>query len=384
MYHIAIIIIILIIYFFINYNGLISGGAIIKREKSHKVEIDTDKKQIKLKVRLDRKKRKEEIKEITEDPNNYVIEEKYLKQFYNDYFNKKEIDFINNFNYTKNINELINLQDIPLNIKYRQTPQTDKIYSKFVTNIHRGQLKLLLCEIFYLTKIHKLEIVKPDSIVVYVGAGPGHHLLKLIELFPNFKYHLYDTRFDEKLKELSNVKLHLRFFTREDCEQYKDKNIIFISDIRHPSMGDYGEPSPKQNPIIIRDQKMQKEWVNIIKPYASLLKFRLPWLTDDQPYNYLNGQVFVQPYAPRNSTETRLLVTDPTSEKTYSCSEYENKMFFVNKVLRYKYAHRDNKPHDKTNYDYSYGLYICEYYADVLGYKIDSKKMFNDLLNSNL
>ena len=380
---VTIIIILIIIYFLNKFktktnvssteNDVI-GGAVIKREKLNKVEISDEKKQLKKKVMEDRKQRKQQLKEISDDIDNYIIPKKYLDEFYKEYFTKEEIKFINNFDYKKPISQLINLADLPTNLKYRRTARgSTEGFHKYVTNHHNGQRKLLLCEMFFLTKIHELKLVKPESIVVYVGAGPGHHLLHLIKLFPQFQYHLYDTRFDEELLKLTNVKTHLQFFTHKDCEKYKDKNIIFISDIRHPSVGDFGEPSPAQNPIIIRDQKMQEEWVRIIKPYVSLLKFRLPWLESDQPYEYLDGQVYVQPYAPGNSTETRLLVTDPESNKTYSCDEYERKMFFVNRVLRHNYAHKSNT---SSNYDFAYTKYICEYYKE----NIKSKFNLNDIL----
>lgn len=362
----AFVIIILIILYFLYYKnniGGVLGGAVIKREKKNKFELSDEKKAIRKQAKIDKIKRKQDIKDITDDQDNYIIPKKYLDIFYGKFFKTHEMKIINEFNFKTPIEQLINVDNIPNSIIYRSTPyQGGQDFEKYVINIHKGQRKLFLCELFYLTKIHELGLVKPDTTVVYVGAGPGHHLVDLISLFPSFTYHLYDTRFDDALTKMKNVKLHLQFFTIDDCEKYVGKNIIFISDIRHPSMGDFNEPSAAQNPIIVRDQTMQAEWVRKIKPYATLLKFRLPWLDADQPYKYLDGQIYIQPYAPRNSTETRLLITDPDSEKSYSCKDYEDRMFFVNRVLRHLYGHR-NISH---NFDYAMMEYICDYYKKIM------------------
>jgi len=81
---------------------------------------------------------------------------------------------------------------------------------------------------------------------------------------------------------------------------------------------------------------MQRRWVEIIRPVASLLKFRLPYAEQgvSEPVEYLDGKAFLQVWSPRSTTELRLYVTDPDSKKIYDPVEYEEKMFRQNNISR--------------------------------------------------
>jgi len=315
-----------------------------------------------------------EIHQVTGGDEKYVIEKKYLDVFYNKYFNAEENKYIQSIDFKNSLEFYIDYKNIPVSLPYKHIKKVfgeDK-FEKYIINVHKGQKKLYLSELYFLTKVIDKKLVKPGTIVVYVGAGPGHHLLKLISLFPQFEYHLYDIVFDKELEKLPNVKLFLRFFTQQDCAGYKDKNIIFISDIRNPIIGNIGDCEEDedsnvkdQNTIIIADQKLQEEWVRTIIPYASSLKFRLPWVKNQMDYKYLDGEIFIQPFKPKNSSESRLFVYDAKSVKTYDCIEYDSKMFFTNRILRHLYGHTN-----QYNFDYSYMLHIYDYYRKVVNSNI--------------
>jgi hypothetical protein len=353
----------------------------------NEIDESTDEKESKKKYELIKKKtsakakpmpktkneeRAENIKEcleVTKGSNgNYIIDMKYLDMFYNKYFTSNEQKYIKSLDFKNSLEFYIEYKNIPTEIKYKHIKKiiNPNSFEKYVINFHSGQKKLYLSEMYFLTKIIDKGLVRPNTIVIYVGAGPGHHLIKLISLFPQFTYHLYDNVFDSELQKIPNVKLFLRFFTAEDCAFYKDKNVIFISDIRNPIIGNIDTRNEdknvkEQNTIIISDQSLQEIWVRTISPYASSLKFRLPWVKNQMEYKYLDGEIFLQPYKPKNSSESRLFVYDSKSTKSYDCIEYDSKMFFSNRILRHLYGH-----FNKFSFDYDYMLYIYNYYKKVV------------------
>jgi hypothetical protein len=377
MYMLVILIILIIVYFYLIYNTYytVEGGGtstnrkisskkiipkantLIKRDKP-KFNVSTEVKQFKVQGKL----KKADLLSVNKCDDNYMPDLQLFIKFAGFIFNKDEISKFTYMNDNHKIEKYINFADIYGGLKYRTNKHVEKkepdLYKK-MTNVHKGQRKLFLSEVLFLTKLYDLKFIDESKkyILVYVGAGPGHHLIDIIKLFPKFTYHLYDTRFDSGLDVFDNVKLHLQFFNDSTCDRYIGENVIFISDIRHPSMSDFNEPSAAQNPIIIRDQKMQEVWVRKILPVATMLKFRLPWLDNEAPYKYLDGEIYTQAYAPPNSTESRLIILDPTSTRKWSCNEYENKFFYINKVVRLSY-----KFGSTMNYDNAYIHWICDYF----------------------
>ena len=78
--------------------------------------------------------------------------------------------------------------------------------------------------------------------------------------------------------------------------------------------------------------ELQKKWYIKLKPYKSLLKFRLPW--NSNTCEYLDGELYFQAWAGRHSTESRLVPNGKL--KTYNNKNYEEKMHYFNKVIRRK------------------------------------------------
>ena len=205
---------------------------------------------------------------------------------------------------------------------------------KSETNVHLGQRKLLLSEIQLLTEYYKEN--KADPTLLYIGAAIGSHLLILHELFPKVKFILYDgAAFDKRLYKLKDTfEIYTGkegFFTTEICKTLKKKYkpLIFVSDIRLTE-----EDFEKG---VERDMISQKEWIEILKPELSLVKFRMPYsLKHGESLEYIKGDILFGIWPKGTSGETRLLIkkSNISKLKKYDFKQYEELMFFHNKYTR--------------------------------------------------
>ena len=131
---------------------------------------------------------------------------------------------------------------------------------------HWGQRKLFLTELDFLTRY----LNHSSNKVLYVGASPGTHLLMILELFPQLELILYDPRnFDKRLKSHPRVTIHQKFFDNREAAKYKEKNILFISDIRNINLFEEQEFTEQK---ILEDMYNQEQWYNIINPKKSFVK----------------------------------------------------------------------------------------------------------------
>ncbi len=188
--------------------------------------------------------------------------------------------------------------------------------SEFRTTMNWGQLKLLVREIHLLTMYPNAEIV------VYAGAADGEHIPMLADMFPNLIFDLYDPRtysqtlrnyvdalpdMEEKKgkrtkKEKKRIRLMKGLFTPKTAELYtRTNNVILISDIRSVNPG--SERPTDEN--IHDDMTVQMKWVQLMKPIAYGLKFRLTW--EKGTIQYLDGNIFIQAYKLTRSTEGFLI-----------------------------------------------------------------------------
>ena len=110
-------------------------------------------------------------------------------------------------------------------------------------NEHRGQVKLMLGEIDFLT-----ELAEEGDSIVYVGAADGFHIQWLDHMFKSLglKWYLFDSSpFHSRLREWAQqnkdrVFVHTRYFNNQDAAMFaglKPANTLLISDIRsHPTL----------------------------------------------------------------------------------------------------------------------------------------------------
>lgn len=205
---------------------------------------------------------------------------------------------------------------------------------------HWGQLKLLLSEIEFLSDRYLKVRGKERVTVVYVGSAPGLHIPFLVKLFEHKvdRWILIDpAKFSPDLARISNVETHREFFSDETARQLKSRfrgeRVMFVSDIRRNS---------RSETEILEDMESQARWVQIMKPYRSMLKFRLPyvaegWAPDDGSpivVSYFRGKVVTQAFAPTSSTEARLITNLKLETKDYDSETHEKQMAVFNLVHR--------------------------------------------------
>lgn len=177
---------------------------------------------------------------------------------------------------------------------------------------------------------------KRPMTVVYAGAAPGHHLAETVKLFPQIKWELYDTR--ELAVSHPRITFHQQLFTDADAVYWSRKrNVLFISDIR--SVGFKNSDKYAIERSVAEDMEMQQRWVEIIRPCAACLKFRLPYVAgygQNVSVEYLPGDLYTQPWAGGTSTEGRLIVRpkDYGRRVEYDAGAIENRFFYHNNVRR--------------------------------------------------
>jgi cap2 methyltransferase len=195
---------------------------------------------------------------------------------------------------------------------------------------HWGQRKLLMTEILFLTRWGHL-----GKKVLYVGSAPGNHIPYLSYMFPEHDFILVDPS-PFQIKETKKIKIINDYFNDAMAKSYANQNVLFLSDIRTADFRQMGQVENEE--FILRDNGSQIDWINIMKPLKSMVKFRCTYanIIDSKTLMY-KGTIFLQPWAPGNSTETRLVVDDSLELMKYDNLEYEEHLFYHNDVTRYEH-----------------------------------------------
>lgn len=146
--------------------------------------------------------------------------------------------------------------------------------------------------------------------VLYAGAAPGTHIDFLAkEMFPEVYFVLIDPA-NFSISETKYIKIINSLMDDDLANKYKETpNVLFISDIRRTYCSE---------DLIKEDMSDQQRWYEILGAKVGMFKFRLPWF--DGTTEYMDGDVYTQPYCPPHSTETRLIVQVILSY--FSCSIY--------------------------------------------------------------
>lgn len=317
----------------------------------------------------------------------------------------------------------------------------------------RGQRKLFLTEVFFLSKFLTPETEK-DYIVVYAGAADGSHQIQLHKMFPNLKFVLFDPAFstvyekyqkdqsdrDAKIFTLGKSKLILynptNFGGNVERPQLQEnlnfnsphsyyifpcyctpqivsdlarmsgqRKILFISDLRvipsrQDTTGKKIDDESYQREVqrqVYKDNYIQYQLVKRFnesgKLEAAMIKFRFPY-KDAIPYikleplnpgkndgeqfqanQFYRGEVYIQPYAPGSTTESRLIIgQDVLKSKEpltiYDDVKYEQFFSYVNNVVRRsmkfwtpQLSRHWNRKHDlNEKYDHLLELLILNSY----------------------
>ncbi len=301
------------------------------------------------------------------------------------------------------INPPVVLEDIPKKMKYISGLKLPK-----ESIIHNGQRKLFLNELQFCTKYVGNEV----AFVVYAGAAPNNKGALLAELFPNIKflfidpnpfnlnldgYENYipkiwvekDTEYDLSIIENiieniieSDIKINIinDLMTNDLARALSIYPCYFISDIRTNSNDNF----PDAVDILFNSAQMFN-WITVMKPIMSMLKFRHPFYSgsneefyegikpdyimrefelskeygidfiknyQERKLEFLDGKIYIQPFAPISSTESRL-VTDGKAIKDYGIqNDYEDKFFYYNNIMRYHNTFNNPNANIKLGFDH--------------------------------
>jgi cap2 methyltransferase len=269
-------------------------------------------------------------------------------------------------------------------------------------NTHAGQRKLLMSEIYFMTNVHiERALANPTLdadapfLCIYAGACPCTHLNVLMSMFPNVLFVLVDPafselknrartkridenrvvvwgeKFSEHIIDIIHAWIGVRNF-KQGSAQFKSipdtyfpyftdlyklvpfdvelrEDILFISDIR---------VNARDETAIESDMDRQAIWFHQIKASYGLLKFRLPYVTEQWGSNwrqhglmrvYLAGDVYMPIWGPRSTTECRLFVKRNCDVSTYDPIKHECKFAGFNqhdRQMPYFYKNQHFKSFD--------------------------------------
>jgi hypothetical protein len=224
---------------------------------------------------------------------------------------------------------------------------------------HLGQRKLLAMEIMFLT----MHGFSPNrrTVVIYAGAAPADHTAFLSTLFPSVFFVLVDPEkwnadFATAHPSLGHstssttplpifaispqIQVHHGYFTDDLAHSlgtlYKDDNVLFISDIRPTNIEEVASSIQERNDIVDENMSMQKRWYTILNSKRTnnvwaMFKFKADF--ERSVTTYLDGALFVQPWAPLRSPELRL-ITNVEGSKVYDNKWLEQYCIWFNEVKR--------------------------------------------------
>jgi hypothetical protein len=286
-----------------------------------------------------------------------------------------------------------------------------------LVSCHLGQRKLLLSEIEFLSIVAKNNNLN-NYLVVYIGAAAGYHFPVLHKLFPEVKFLLIDPNpFYSKLREQPDVYIIINdYFTDDSIKQVlkiaKGKKILLISDIRV-------EPEESK---VIKDMHNQQKWLINMDAEYYMLKFRMPYIQRDGTYinedfdisefkdkfdkikikkqndefQSLSGDLYIQLYPPRRSSETRLIGSKNKNGKyeltTFNITDYDQRLNYYNHFIRNSPNYFEDSQKLKEHllgYDDGYDVvgeyYIMHHYVKYYLKKEPSlKKIINLLYEMNV
>lgn len=216
---------------------------------------------------------------------------------------------------------------------------------------------------------------------------------------------------------------------KKSLDKYNEK-IYFLSDIRTVLIDD----APSDLDILLNNI-LQVDFLKILKPESSMLKFRPYYLTSinkeymknlkegknltpilesmknnldnaKKNYNidflkeyfnkkcyYFQGDIYLQPWGPKGSTETRLIVLKNDIDKkfiNYDIKEWEDKHYTFNRWKQFKWInpfYEKIKDYKKIKYDYCIdcGIEIAILMSYITGIdESNTEKIKNNMTKKNI
>lgn len=259
--------------------------------------------------------------------------------------------------FTHQDNIVVNLEDPSKRLKYTRD------HGETAKNVHYGQLKLLLSEM-YLLSFYREEL--PESyVLIYAGSSPGYHIPILVEKLPEISLCYCIDPNPTPLTTNGKFIVRQEYFTNDLAEELLQRHandyLVFISDIRNEDESAVQKrvlkkatPEKKRmyrdkkvfSRIVAREMdlsiwenmKQQQDWMYIMRPEISLLKFRLPWsslegVVENNEVSYNDGVLTFQPFMTQRGTEAKLVVKKDEigNMKLYNITHYEEVFSFHNR-----------------------------------------------------
>lgn len=261
----------------------------------------------------------------------------------------------------------------------KKYPDRIKVFKKYflADDAKKYKNSLLISDIRTTEKVSPKDISTisrsvANDLVVYLGSSYVKH--KQHEKYASSlakKEFLYANISEDEKKDLNDIlnKPEATFYKKEKLSnkineiltKKIDENSNILDNLSNNVIAVTEES-------VLNDMRLQKEFVTNMKPKMAMLKFRAPYGNDlENPYEgnkfcldelkktdgksclyeFLSGELLLQPFAPITSTEMRL-ITNGQSSSEYDCIDIENKMFYLNADIRNNYMTFDGK---ETNWD---------------------------------
>jgi hypothetical protein len=231
-------------------------------------------------------------------------------------------------------------------------------------------IKMLINDVSFLT--HR---AKDGDTVIYVGSTIGNYLPTLAKMFPCVQFLVYDgnpkschyRQSAQNPMEASPPNIHVKPTWFSDSEarnlismvhpaKYDSAKTLLMVDTRNVTrlpleVSDKDDHATVSSRTVVTDEDVQmdmrdqRDWVEILRPRAASLKFRMQISSSSrgnedgkgaaaaaslQRLEYLDGTLSLQPFAHRASTEVRLFVDakesrdDRSTKYSYPTRAYDS------------------------------------------------------------
>jgi len=246
--------------------------------------------------------------------------------------------------YSERLKELV---DIKIDIKRNQRKYNE-------------DLRLFTAELLFL--IYYIEPVKnKNNRVIYMGAAPGFHLVKIMKMFPDIMFDLYDKEnLHIELQKYVNdnpdqVTYFDENFSVETCKFYEETedNLYFMTDHRDPEFmtdpiftyskdknDEKQKYQVKKEESYKHDMDLQMEICKVLKPLYAYLRFRPPhFYSGLSPKNasmeYFSGTLFLMVFNDYKSIEGRLVVSNfDNCDFLWNYESYQYRLNYFNNEVR--------------------------------------------------
>lgn len=251
----------------------------------------------------------------------------------------------------------------------------------------------------FFTLFWEKERDDPEVNVVIVGPKEGYHYYLLSKFFPDFKFHVYDTKgfqfpknMEKAREKLENFTVYNAGFDSSQAKIWSKKSNVYL--ILEISTFALDVNSNFSNENIRR----QQEWLEIIKPKQALLtKVRLPYVeekvtkskgkgkgksktsVEDIPVLFFDGAVLKPIYSTQNNSVVGLVPMKDENGKyilrRWSSIEHQNRMFYFNQNEREKVVFQNVFTGEQESYnvnidnsfDDSASMYVLKHYLYKMG-----------------